>query len=328
MSREITYAEAVREAMAQAMDADDRVFLMGEDIGVYGGAFGVTNGMIDRFGPSRIRDTPISENGTVGVGVGAALLGMRPVIEMQFSDFVANAMDPLVNQAAKIHFMFGGQLCVPLVVRLPAGGGTGAAAQHSQSQEAWFVHVPGLKVAMPATPADAKGLLLAAIADDNPVGFVEHKLLYRVRGDVPEAAEPLPFGQGVVRRQGRDVTVVATSLMVHKALEAAERLQEQGTSVEVFDPRTLVPLDAAGITASVMKTGRLVVVHEAVERGGFGAEIAAVVSGGEAFSYLQAPIRRVAARNTPIPYSPGLEAAVIPSVDDIVAAVAATVSGG
>lgn len=269
-TRELSYAEALREAMAQAMAADERVFLMGEDIGVYGGAFGVTQGLIERFGPDRVRDTPISENTIVGAGVGAALTGMRPIVEMQFMDFVTLAMEQTVLQAAKVRYMFGGKARVPLVLRLPGGSGTGAAAQHSESLEAWFVHVPGLKVVAPATPYDAKGLLLAALADENPVIFVEHKLLYRTRGPVPEEPYVVPLGRAAVRRPGRHVTVVAYSVMVLRALEAAERLAAEGIEAEVIDLRTLKPYDAETVIASARKTGRLLIVHEAPRLGGFG----------------------------------------------------------
>jgi len=319
-ARELSYAEALREAMAQAMAADERVFLMGEDIGVYGGAFGVTQGLIERFGPERVRDTPISENTIVGAGTGAALTGMRPIVEMQFMDFVTLAMEQTVLQAAKVRYMFGGKARVPLVLRLPGGSGTGAAAQHSESLEAWFVHVPGLKVVAPATPYDAKGLLLAALADENPVIFVEHKLLYRVRGPVPEAPYVVPLGRAVVRRAGRHVTIVAYSLMVWRALEAAERLAAEGIEAEVIDLRTLKPYDAETVIASVKKTGRLLIVHEAPLLGGFGGELAAHIAQSEAFAYLEAPIVRLGGADVPIPYHPRLERAAVPQVEDIVEA--------
>jgi len=319
-TRELSYAEALREAMAQAMAADERVFLMGEDIGVYGGAFGVTQGLIERFGPERVRDTPISENTIVGAGVGAALTGMRPIVEMQFMDFVTLAMEQTVLQAAKVRYMFGGKARVPLVLRLPGGSGTGAAAQHSESLEAWFVHVPGLKVVAPATPYDAKGLLLAALADDNPVIFVEHKLLYRTRGPVPEEPYLVPLGKAAVRRPGRHLTIVAYSTAVLRALEAAERLAAEGIEAEVIDLRTLKPYDAETVIASVKKTGKLLIVHEAPLLGGFGGELAAAVAQSEAFAYLEAPIVRLGGADVPIPYHPRLERAAVPQVEDIVEA--------
>lgn len=314
---EMTYGAAVRSAMEWEMDKDSRVFIMGEDIGVYGGAFGVTMGMVDRFGKTRVRDTPIAEEGIVGAGIGAALVGMRPIVEMQFSDFIMNAMDQVVNQAAKIHFMFGGSMSVPLVIRGPAGAGTGAAAQHSQSLEAWFHHVPGLKVVMPAFPDDARGLLLTAIRDPNPVLFYEHKLLYKIKGDVVESDEGLPLGQGLIRRRGHHATVVTYSLMVHRVLEAALRLEKQGWDVEVIDLRSLVPMDIQLIVDSVKRTGRLAICHEAVGRGGIGGEIAARIMESDAFDFLETPLLRITGLNTPVPYSPPLEQAFMPSVDRI-----------
>ncbi len=316
--REITYLEAVREALWQEMERDPRVFIIGEDVGVYGGAFGVTRGMIERFGPERVMDTPISEYGIAGAITGAALVGMRPVGEIMFMDFTTFAMEQLVNQAAKMRFMFGGTIRVPFVLRTPAGSGTGAAAQHSQSLEAWFVHVPGLKVVMPSTPYDAKGLLMASIADDNPVIFVEHKLLYKTRGPVPEEPYTLPLGQAEIKRRGRDLTIVATSVMVMRALEAAERLAGEGIEAEVVDPRTLKPLDRETIVESVARTGRVLIVHEACRTGGFGGELAAVIAESEAFDYLDAPIVRLAGRDIPIPYNRTLEAHTVPQVEDIV----------
>ena len=318
---EMTYAQAIRSALTQEMTRDARVFVMGEDIGVYGGAFGVTDGMLAQFGPERVRDTPISEAAIAGAAVGAALGGFRPVAEFQFFDFILLAMDQLINQAAKIRYMFGGTVAVPLVVRGPAGSGTGAAAQHSQSLEALFAHIPGLKVVAPSTPHDAKGLLLAAIRDPNPVVFVEHKLLYKTKGEVPDGDYEIPLGTAEVKRQGRDVTVVATQIMVPRALAAAEQLAAEGIEVEVVDPRTLLPLDMPTINASVAKTGRVVIVHEAVIHGGIGAEIAAGIAAGPAFDYLEAPIRRLAGQPVPIPYNKQLEKCAVPQVDDIVAAV-------
>lgn len=324
--RECTYQEAVREAMSQIMRENDEVFLLGEDIGVYGGAFGVTRGMIEEFGPKRVRNTPISESAIAGAAVGSALTGMRPILELQFSDFITIAMDQIVNQAAKLRYMYGGKGKVPMVLRTPSGSGTGAAAQHSQSLEAWVAHVPGLKVVQPSTAYDAKGLLKAAIDDDNPVIFYEHKLLYQTKADVPEDLYTIPLGKADVKRQGSDVTIVATAVMVHKALEAAKQLEQEGISAEVIDPRTLVPLDMDTIVESVIKTGRVVVVHEAVKRGGYGGEIASNIAESEAFDYLDAPIKRLGGRAVPIPYNPELEKAAVPQVADIVDAVKETLN--
>ncbi|MCY9673892.1 alpha-ketoacid dehydrogenase subunit beta [Bacillus pumilus] len=319
--REISYLEAVREAMSQEMRENQDVFILGEDIGVYGGAFGVTRGMIEEFGPERVRNTPISEAAIAGGAVGAALTGMRPILELQFSDFITIAMDQLVNQAAKTRYMFGGKGKVPLVVRTPAGSGTGAAAQHSQSLEAWMAHIPGLKVVQPSTAYDAKGLLKAAMDDDNPVIFYEHKLLYKTIGEVPEEPYSIPLGKADVKRSGKDVTIVATAIMVHKALEAAKELEAEGIDVEIIDPRTLVPLDEETVIESVKKTGKCIVVHEAVKRGGYGGEIASMIAESEAFDYLDAPIKRLGGLAVPIPYNPTLEKAVIPQVPDIIEAV-------
>jgi 2-oxoisovalerate dehydrogenase E1 component len=319
-TREISYSEALREAMRQALKADERVYLMGEDVGVYGGAFGVTMGLVEEFGEERVRDTPISENAIVGAAVGSAVTGMRPVAEMQFMDFITLGMEQLVLQGAKIRYMFGGKASVPMVLRMPAGSGTGAAAQHSESLESWLVNVPGLKVVAPATPYDAKGLLLAAIADDNPVMFVENKLLYKGKGPVPEEPYIVPLGRAAVRRSGTDLTVVATSIMVTRALEAAQKLAQEGIELEVIDLRTLKPYDAETIIASVKRTGRLLVVHEAPLIGGFGGEIAAMIAQSEAFAYLEAPIVRLGGADVPIPYSPKLERAAVPQTDDIVGA--------
>ena len=320
MSRELTYAEAIREAIDLAMARDERVFLFGEDVGVYGGAFGVTEGLYQKYGPERVRDTPISEAVIVGVATGAALTGMRPIAEIQFMDFITLSMEQLVLQAAKLRFMLGGKVTVPFVLRTPAGAGTGAAAQHSESLENWFVHVPGLKVVMPSTPADAKGLLLGAIEDPNPVIFVEHKLLYRVKGEVPEGYYTLPLSRSQVKRSGRDVTIVATSLMVSRALEAAAQLAAEGIEVEVVDPCTLKPLDSDPIVRSVVKTGRVLIVHEACKTGGFGGELAAVIAESEAFDFLDAPIRRLAGLDIPVPYNRELERRMVPQVDDIATA--------
>jgi len=317
----ITYKEAVRQAMQEEMRRDENVFLLGEDVGVYGGAFGVSLGMLEEFGEERVRDTPISEGVIAGAAAGAAVTGLRPIAEIMFSDFITIAMDSLVNQAAKMRYMFGGKAKVPMVLRMPGGSGTGAAAQHSQSLEAWLVHVPGLKVVMPSTPYDVKGLLKTAIRDDNPVVFIETKTVYNKKGEVPEEDYVIPFGVADVKRVGRDVTVFATGVMVHRALEAAEILAKEGIDVEVIDPRTLVPFDKETLVKSVIKTGKLIIVHEACKRGGFGGEVAAEVMESEAFDYLDAPIKRIAGKNIPIPYCMELEKSAVPQVDDIVNAV-------
>jgi 2-oxoisovalerate dehydrogenase E1 component len=318
--RELAFTEALNEALHQEMARDARVFVMGEDVAQTGGIFGITRGLLKAFGEERVRDTPISEATFLGAGVGAAITGLRPVVEVQIFDFVALMMDQIVNQAAKFRYMLGGTPTVPLVVRGPQGGGIRLAAQHSQSLEAWFVHVPGLVVVAPSTPFDAKGLLAAAIRDDNPVILLEHKVLYAQKGPVPEAPYVIPLGKAAVRRAGSDVTVVAWQAMVHPALLAAAELDRDGISVEVIDPRTLAPLDEATILASVQKTGRLVIVHEACKRAGFGAEVAAMVS-EKAIDALDAPIVRVAGRNVPMPYNEALERATIPTREDIVAAI-------
>jgi pyruvate dehydrogenase E1 component beta subunit len=325
--RELSYLEAVREALQQEMRRDERVFIIGEDVGVYGGAFGVTRGLVEEFGEERVIDTPISEYGIAGAITGAALAGMRPVGEIMFMDFTTFAMEQLVNQAAKMRFMFGGGIRVPFVLRCPAGSGTGAAAQHSQSLESWFVHVPGLKVVMPSTPYDAKGLLLAAIRDDNPVIFVEHKLLYKIKGPVPEEPYTVPLSNAEIKREGRDLTIVATSIMVQRSLEAAEQLAGEGIEVEVVDPRTLKPLDKAPLIRSVIKTGRVLIVHEAPITGGYGGELAAVIAGSEAFDYLDTPIVRLAGRDTPIPYNRTLEYHTVPQLENIVEAARQLVQG-
>ena len=319
--RMLSYPEALNEALDQEMLRDDRVFLMGEDVGATGGIFGVSKGLMERYGPERVRDTPISEATFVGCGVGAAIAGMRPVVEIQIFDFVALTMDMLVNQAAKFRFMLGGKPTVPLVVRGPQGGGIRLAAQHSQSLEAWFTHVPGLVVAAPSTPYEAKGLLVAAIRDNNPVIFLEQKLLYLGgTGPVPEELYAIPLGKADIKREGTDVTVVATLAMVPRALSAATVLERDGISVEVIDPRTLQPLDEETILSSVRKTNRLLIVHEAWVRGGFGAEVAAMVV-DKAFDYLDAPIARLGAPHTPMPYNDRLELEVIPSQERIVEAI-------
>ena len=326
--REISYAEAIREALAQAMEADPTVFTLGEDIGVYGGAFGVTGDLVHRFGEERVRDTPISELGIAGAAVGAALTGMKPVLELQFSDFITLATEQIVNQAAKIRYMYGGKATVPMVVRMPAGSGTGAAAQHSQSLEAWFAHIPGLKVVQPVTPYDAKGLLLAAIDDPNPVLIFEHKLLYRTKGPVPVEPYRVPIGKAEIRRQGRDVTIAATSIMVIRAMSAAERLADEGIEAEVIDLRTIRPMDTATLIESVSKTGRLLTVYEAVKTLGIGAEVSAAIAESEAFDLLDAPIARLGGREVPLPYNPTLEKSAVPQEDDIVNAVRRLVREG
>ena len=318
--RELSFAQALHEALDIAMTADERVFIMGEDIGVYGGAFGVTGDLVHKFGEGRVMDTPIAELGTAGAAVGAAVAGSRPILEFQFSDFSGLAMEQIVNQAAKMRYMLGGKVNVPVVFRMPCGSGTGAAAQHSQSLEAWFAHVPGLKVLEPSTPADAKGLLLAAIEDPDPVLIFEHKLLYKVKGDVPEGHYLTPIGKANVAREGRDVTVVAAAIMVHKALEAAEILKAEGIEVEVIDLRSIRPIDTATIITSVKKTTRLACIYEGVKTLGIGAEISALIAESEAFDYLDAPILRLGGAESPIPYSPILEKAAVPQVDGIVEA--------
>lgn len=320
--RVLTYAEAVREAMGQAMAADQRVLLLGEDVGVYGGAFGVSGDLFTRFGGDRVRDTPISELGFVGAAVGMAMAGLRPIAEIQFSDFTCQAMDQIVNQAAKIHFMLGGAAHVPMVLRAPGGSGTGAAGQHSQSLEAWFAHTPGLKVVMPATPADAKGLLLAAIDDPDPVIVLEHKLLYKTVGPVPAEPVRVPLGVAAVPRRGTDVTMVATGVMVSRCLEAAERLAAEGVSATVVDVRTLSPFDAGTVLGEIDATGRALLVQEAPRHVGFMAEVAARISESETLYRLLAPVRRLCGLDTPIPYAPQLERAVVPQVDTIAAAAA------
>jgi len=320
-TRVLTYAEALNEGLREEMRRDPRVFVMGEDVAVWGGGgvFGVTKGLVEEFGAERIRDTPISEEAIAALAVGAAMAGARPVAEFMYADFMTLAMEPIVNQAAKIRYMFGGKARVPVVFRAQEGAGRGNAAQHSQSLEAWFCHIPGLKVVTPSTPADAKGLLVSAIRDDNPVVFLEHKMLYNTKGPVPAGEHTVPLGVADVKREGRHVTVVGIHTMVHKALAAAETLAREGIELEVVDPRTLVPLDVETIVASVRKTGRLIVTHEAYERAGIAAEIITQVITA-AFDSLDAPPVRLCAKNVPIPYNAGLEAAALPQTDDIAAA--------
>lgn len=324
MSDTSSYAKAVTSALRLVLREDPRAFLAGEDIGVYGGAFGVTEGLLDEFGAERVRDTPISEDAIVGMGIGAAMTGMRPVVEIQFSDFIVNAMDAIVNQAAKLHFMYGGNVEVPLVVRAPGGGGTGAAAQHSQSLEAWFAHVPGLKVVMPATVQDAHDLLLASVLDPNPVIHLEHKLLYKTEGELtirPTVGDtPARLGEAKVLREGTDLTVVGHSIMAVRALEAATALADSGISAEVIDLRTVRPLDLDSVRASVKRTGRLLVTHEAPGAVGIGAEVAAGVVESDALDHLLAPVRRVTGMEVPMPYARELEKTVIPQTADVVTA--------
>jgi pyruvate/2-oxoglutarate/acetoin dehydrogenase E1 component len=320
-TREITYAEAIRDAMCEEMRRDPDVYLMGEDVGVYGGAFGVSLGMIDEFGPERVRDTPISESVIIGAAVGSAVTGMRPIAEIQFSDFILLGMDQLVNQGAKIRYMFGGRAQVPMVLRSPEGSGTGAAAQHSQSLEALFCHIPGLLVVAPSTPYDAKGLLKTAIRDNNIVVFFEQKLLYKTRGPVPEEEYTLPLGRGDVKRQGTDATVITYGRMVQSSLEAAGTLSSEGIEVEVVDLRTLRPLDSELIVRCAAGTGRVLVVHEACRTGGLGGEVAAIIAESAAFYRLDAPIGRLAGMDVPIPYCPELERNVVPTPQTIAGAI-------
>jgi pyruvate/2-oxoglutarate/acetoin dehydrogenase E1 component len=320
---ELTYREAVREAMSEAMRRDDDVFLMGEDIAEMGGSMGVTQGMLEEFGPERVRNTPISEMAIVGAGVGAAISGMRPIVEIMYQDFTTLAMEQLVSQAAKHRYMSGGQIKVPLTVRTQGGAGWSPGAQHAQQLEAWFVHVPGLKVVFPSTPVDARGLLWQSIYDDNPVMFFEHRTLYGIKGEVPDDIDGIELGKARVHREGDDVTVVATGRLVHEALGAAQEAEEDGISVEVVDPRTLLPLDEETIVESVKKTSRCVVAHEAVVRMGLGAEVTAVVQ-QKAFDYLDAPIERVGAKFVPIPFAPVMEEFVVPHKADVLAAVKRT----
>jgi pyruvate dehydrogenase E1 component beta subunit len=319
-TREISFAEAIREAMVEEMRRDESVFLFGEDVGTFGGVWGVSAGMLEEFGEERVRDTPISEIAIIGAGLGAAMMGMRPIAEIMFGDFLMCAGDQIVNQVAKARFMSGGKANVPLTIRVTSGAPGSAAAQHSQSPESWFMNVPGLKIAVPASPADAKGLLRSAIRGEDPVLFFEHKMLYADSGPVPADEDyAVPFGQAAILREGSDVTLIGIGIMVKKALEAAEILAQAGISAEVLDPRTLVPLDKETLVRSAAKTGRVVVAHEAHRRSGPGAEIAAVLA-EEAIEYLDGPIVRVAARNVPLPYSPILEDFVLPSVEDLVEA--------
>jgi pyruvate/2-oxoglutarate/acetoin dehydrogenase E1 component len=321
----MTYREAVRDALSRAMRDDDDVFIMGEDIAEMGGSMGVTQGMLAEFGPDRVRNTPISEMAIVGAGIGAAMLGMRPIVEIMYEDFTTLAMEQLVNQAAKHRYMSGGQVTVPLTVRTQGGAGWSPGAQHAQQLEAWFVHVPGLKVVFPSTPTDVRGLLWSSIYDDNTVLFFEHRTLYPIKEEVPEELEPIPLGQARVHRKGEDVTVIATGRLVHESLGAAAEAEKEGISVEVVDPRTLQPLDEKALVESVKKTNRSVVAHEAVVRGGFGAEVAAVIQ-HQAFDWLDAPIERVGSRFAPVPFAPVMEEYVVPHEADVLEAIRRTVA--
>jgi pyruvate dehydrogenase E1 component beta subunit len=321
---ELSYREAVREALSEAMRRDEDVFIMGEDIAEMGGSMAVTQGMLAEFGPERVRNTPISEMAIVGAGIGAAMQGMRPVVEIMYEDFTTLAMEQIVNQAAKHRSMSGGQVKVPLTIRTQGGAGWSPGAQHAQQVEAWFVHVPGLKVVFAATPSDARGLLWSAIYDDNPVMFFEHRTLYGIKEEVADELEPVPLGEARVHREGEDVTVVATGRLVHESMAAAKEAEEEGVSVEVVDPRTLQPLDERTIVDSVKKTNRCVVAHEAVARMGFGAEVAAVVQ-QQAFDWLDAPVERVGAKFAPIPFAPVMEEYVVPHAADVLAAIRRTV---
>ena len=317
--KKMSYAEAIREGMSIRMREDPNVLLFGEDVGAFGGCFGVTAGMFNEFGDKRVRDTPISEGAIIGAAVGSAATGLRPIAELMFCDFLTVGMDQLVNQAAKMCYMFGGKISMPMVVRLPGGAGVSAAAQHSQSLEAWVTHVPGLKVVYPSTPQDALGLMLSAIDDDNPVMYVEHKAMYTLKGEV-NSFDPIPLGKGDIKHAGDDVTVIATGKMVHEALAAAKALGDEGISVEVLDPRSLYPLDKDLIAQSLSKTHKAVIVTEENRRGGYGGEISAIIA-EEMFDYLDAPVIRLGALDTPVPFAPVLEQAYLPNAQDIIKAV-------
>src|SRR6266498_1340710 len=324
---ELSYREAVRDALSRAMRQDDDVFIMGEDIAEMGGSIGVTQGMVAEFGPERVRNAPISEMALAGAAIGAAIQGMRPVAEIMYEDFLTLATEQIVNQAAKHRYMSGGQVTVPVTFRTQGGAGWSPGAQHAQQLESWFVHIPGLKVVFASTPTDVRGLLWSSIYDDNPVVFFEHRTLYGIKEEVPDELEPIPLGQARVHREGEDVTVVATGRLVHEALAAAGKAEKEGVSVEVFDPRTLLPLDEGALASSVKKTNRCVVAHEAVSRMGFGAEVAAVVQ-HQAFDYLDAPIERVGAKFAPIPFAPVMEEYVVPHEAEVLEAILRTVGRG
>ena len=316
---EMLYSEAIREAMSTRMREDKRVILFGEDVGPFGGGFGLTGGMCAEFGEDRVRDTPISEGQIVGAAVGAAATGLRPIAELMFNDFMTLSMDQLANQAAKMRYMLGGNISLPMVVRLPAGGGVGSAAQHSQSLEALVAHIPGLKVVFPSMPEDAFGLMLAAIDDDNPVMFMEHKRLYRFKSEVT-SFDPIPLGVGDIKREGKDFTVIATGRMVHEALEAAELLADENIDIEVLDPRSLYPLDKELIGRSLEKTNKAIIMTEETRRGAYAGEISAMIA-EEYFDLLDAPVARIGALDSPVPFSPELEKYYLPNAKDIIAAV-------
>jgi acetoin:2,6-dichlorophenolindophenol oxidoreductase subunit beta len=322
---ELSYREAVRDALSRAMREDDDVFIMGEDIAEMGGSMGATQGMVDEFGPERVRNTPISEMALAGAAIGAAMQGMRPVAEIMYEDFLTLAAEQIVNQAAKHRYMSGGQLSVPVTFRTQGGAGWSPGAQHAQQLEAWFVHIPGLKVVFASTPTDVRGLLWSSIYDDNPVVFFEHRTLYGLKEEVPEELEPIPLGQARVHREGDDVTVIATGRLVHESLAAAQDAEQEGVSVEVIDPRTLQPLDEDALIKSVKKTNRCVVAHEAVTRMGFGAEVASVIQYG-AFDWLDAPVERVGAKFAPLPFAPVMEEFVVPQANDVLDAIYRTVA--
>lgn len=315
--RVITFGEAIREAIAEEMRRDPRVFIIGEDVAETGTVFRVLQGLVDEFGKERVIDSPISEAGIAGLGVGAAMTGMRPIVDIMFGDFITLTMDQMVNQAAKTHYMSGGKLKVPMVLRTTLGATRRSAAQHSQSLHAWFSHIPGLKVALPATPYDAKGLMKSAIRDDNPVAIFEDKMMYTLKGPVPAEEYTIPFGVADIKRAGDDITLVATSSMVHVALEAADRLAEIGVSVEVIDPRTTIPLDKQTLVDSAKKTSRAIVIDEGYEQYGVTGEIASVIADG-AFYYLDAPVKRLGAMNVPVPFSPVLEDLTVPTAESVV----------
>jgi len=314
--REITYAEAAIEAIGEEMEKDDRIFYMGEDVGRFGGSYGTTKGLWERFGDDRVKDTPMSEAAMVGYALGAAITGMRPIVEIMFVDLLCLAMDQIVNQVAKIRYMFGGKAKVPLVIRVPFGGLRRAAGQHSQHLEAWFLHTPGLKIVVPSAPHNVKGLLKTAIRENNPVMYLEHILLYQIRGGVPEGDYTLPIGKAQIKREGKDVTVVSYSLMLHRCLSVAEKLHKQGIEVEVIDLGSLHPLDMETVVASVKKTNRVAIVHQACLTGGVGAEVGIRITEA-AFDYLDAPVKRIAAQDVPVPFSPVLEDFVVPTEERI-----------
>jgi pyruvate dehydrogenase E1 component beta subunit len=324
---ELSYREAVRDALSRAMREDSDVFVMGEDIGEMGGSMAVTQGMLEEFGPERVRNTPISEMAIVGAGIGAAMQGMRPVVEIMYEDFTTLSMEQIVNQAAKHRYMSGGQLKVPLTIRTQGGAGWSPGAQHAQQLEAWFVHVPGLKVVFASTPSDVRGLLWSSIYDDNTVLFFEHRTLYGLKEDLPDELEPIPLGEARIHRGGEDVTVIATGRLVHESLAAAAEAEQEGISVEVVDPRTLQPLDEKALVESVKKTNRCVVAHEAVTRMGFGAEVAAVIQ-YQAFDWLDAPIERVGSKFAPLAFAPVMEQFIVPHASDVLAAIKRTVGRG